>query len=130
MKSIIKLSLLAVGSLVIMTSIANEISSDFLKKEIELAHAQYLQGSTESGLYALQALARILESDKSSSLQSELGPNNLAFTYLRIGLLHEQTGSDSKAKAYFNKALSTYQGNNIELTDLKAIVTKLDENRS
>ncbi len=123
----IKLSLFTLGSLVSTVSFANEISSDFLKKEIELALTQYLKGSPESGLYALQALARILESDRSSS---KLGPNNLSFTYLRIGLLHEQTGSQSKAKAYFNKALSSYKGKNIEIAHLKEAVSKLDEKRS
>lgn len=127
MKNMIKLSLFALGSLVSTVSIANEVSSDFLKKEIELAHTQYLKGSSESGLYALQALARILESDNSSS---KLGPNNLSFTYLRIGLLHEQVGSYSKAKAYFNKAQSSYSGKKIEIAHLKELVSKLDEKRS
>ena len=121
------LSLFTLGSLVSTVSFANEISSDFLKKEIELAHTQYLKGSPESGLYALQALARILESDSSSS---KLGPNNLSFTYLRIGLLYEQAGSQSKAKAYFDKALSSYKGENIEITHLKETVSKLDEKHS
>lgn len=124
MNRLIKLGLITLGSLVSTVSIANEISSDFLKKEIELAHTQYLKGSTESGLYALQALARILESDSTSS---KLGPNNLSFTYLRIGLLHEQAGNDSKAKAYFNKAQSSYSGNKIEIAQLKEMVSKLDE---
>ncbi len=127
MNKMIKLSLFTLGSLVSTVSIANEVSSDFLKKEIALAHTQYLKGSPESGLYALQALARILESDDSSS---KLGPNNLSFTYLRIGLLHEQAGSDSKAKAYFNKAQSSYIGKNIEIAQLKELVSKLDEMRS
>ena len=89
MNKMIKLGLITLGSIVSTVSIANAVSSDFLKKEIELAYTQYLIGSPESGLYALQALARILESDSSSS---KLGPNNLSFTYLRIGLLHEQAG--------------------------------------
>jgi hypothetical protein len=127
MNKMIKLGLFTLGSLVSTVSIANEISYDFLKREIELAHTQYLKGSPESGLYALQALARILESDNSSS---KLGPNNLSFTYLRIGLLHEQAGSVSKAKAYFNKAQSSYSGQKNELAHLKEVVSKLDEKRS
>ncbi|QFU06891.1 hypothetical protein FIU82_18000 (plasmid) [Pseudoalteromonas sp. THAF3] len=127
MKNFIKLSLFTLGTITSSFSIANEISHDFIKKEIQLAHAQYLEGTPESGLYALQALARILESDKSSS---ELGPNNLSFTYLRIGLLHEKAGNESKAKAYFKKALSTYNGKSIELANLKEEVLKLDEKRS
>ena len=123
----IKLGLFTLGSVVSSVSIANEISSDYLKKEIELAHTQYIQGSIESGLYALQALARILESDSTSS---KLGPNNLSFTYLRIGLLHEKAGSDSKAKPYFNKAKSSYSGKKIEIPQLKELVSKLDEMRS
>ena len=130
MNNFIKLSLFTLGTFTSSVSIANKISPDFLKKEIELAHTQYLNGSPESGLYALQALVRILESDNSSSLQSELGPNNLSFTYLRIGLLHEKAGNQSKAEAYFNKALSSYNGKNIEIAHLKAFVSKLDGKRS
>tara|TARA_R110002167_G_scaffold11831_6_gene51137 strand:+ start:632 stop:1015 length:384 start_codon:yes stop_codon:yes gene_type:complete len=127
MNKMIKLGLITLGSIVSTVSIANAVSSDFLKKEIELAHNQYLKGSPESGLYALQALAKILESDSSSS---KLGPNNLLFTYLRIGLLHEQAGSDPKAEAYFNKAQSSYIGKKIEIAQLKELVSKLDEMRS
>jgi hypothetical protein len=127
MNKMIKFGLFTLGSVVSSVSLANEISSDYLNKEIELAHTQYLKGSTDSGLYALQALARILESDSTSS---KLGPNNLSFTYLRIGLLHEKAGSDSKAKAYFNKAQSSFNGKKTEISQLKELVSKLDEMRS
>ncbi|BCO19274.1 hypothetical protein KUC3_21310 [Alteromonas sp. KC3] len=127
MNKMIGLSLLTIGCFISTTSLANQLSSDFLKNEIELAHTQYLNGSPESGLYALQALARMLESDDSSS---SLGPNNLSFTYLRIGLLYEQAGSQAKANAYFNKALSAYIGEDIEIAHLKEAVSKLDEKRS
>ncbi len=40
MNKMIKLGLITLGSLVSTVSIANEISSDFLKTEIELAHTQ------------------------------------------------------------------------------------------
>ena len=126
----LKLSFFALTSLVATSVISNEITPDFLKKEIKLAHTQYLIGSTESGLYALQALARVLESDDSSSLQSQLGPNNLSFTYLRIGLLHEQLGEKSKTTEYFNKALTSYKGEKIEIVQLKKLVLTLDEQRS
>lgn len=127
MKNIIKLSLFTLVSLTLNLTIANEITPDFLKKEIELAHTQYLKGTPDSGLYALEALARILESDNSSTLQSEVGPNNLSFTYLRIGLLHESLGDLSKASSYFDKAINLYKGKNVEISQLKEVVTRLDE---
>ncbi len=130
MKNIIKLSLITLFSLTSSISIANEISPGFLKKEIGFAHSQYLKGSPESGLYALEALARILESDKSNSLRSEVGTNNLSFTYLRIGLLHERSGSYSKASSYFNKAIDSYEGENVEIAQLKKVVSHLDSKRS
>ena len=124
MKSSIKLSILALASLTTAVSVANQMSSEFVQKEIELAHHQYLTGSAEGGLYALEALARVLESDDS---QAELGPNNLSFTYLRIGLLHEQAGNTPTASEYFAKAQQHYQGDEVELAQLKSYVAKLDE---
>ncbi|WP_085297581.1 hypothetical protein [Cognaticolwellia mytili] len=127
MKNIIKLSLFTLGTLASNLTIANEISPDFLKKEIALAHTQYLKGTSDSGLYALKALARILESDNSSALQSEVGPNSLSFTYLRIGLLHESLGDLSKAGAYFDKAINLYKDKHVGISQLKAFVARLDE---
>lgn len=127
MKSLVLLGLLSLGTLASNLSVANEISPNFLKKEIASAQTQYLSGSSDSGLYALQALARLLESDKSTSLHCELGPNNLSFTYLRIGLLHERAGNNPKAKANFEKALNTYKGEHIQLAQLKDNVLQLDE---
>ena len=127
MKNIIKLSLFTLASLSSSHTIANEISPDFLKKEIEFAHAQYLQGTPDSGLYALEALARILESDNSSALLSKVGPDNLSFTYLRIGLLHERLGDLSKASSHFDKAINLYKDKNVEISQLKEVVARLDE---
>ena len=127
MKNIINLTVVTLGLVYSNTSLANEISLSFLKKEIEIAHTQYLKGSAESGLYALEALARILESDNSASSQSEVGANNLSFTYLRIGLLHEKLGNQPKASKYFNKALSSYRGEEIEIARLKEVVVHLDK---
>lgn len=127
MNNLIKSSLLILGTLTSSVSIANQLSADFLKKEIELAHAQYLHGSPESGLYALKALARLLESDSSSALETEIGPDNLSFTYLRIAMLHEKAGNQAKAETYFNKVTSTYDGRSVDIAELKAFVMKLDE---
>jgi hypothetical protein len=122
MKNVIKISLFAMSMLVSSISVANQISPDFLKEEIKFAHSQYLKGSPESGLYALQALARVLESDQSSSLKSKVGPNNLSFTYLRIGLIYKKLGSESEASEYFNKATITYKGEKVEIAQLREIV--------
>jgi len=108
-------------------SYANQISADFLMNEIEIAHSEYLNGSIDSGLYALESLSRLLESDNSARLSSGAGPNNLAFTYLRIGLLHEKSGNKREADAYFNKALSSYQGEKTDITQLKETVVELDK---
>ncbi|WP_337879671.1 hypothetical protein [Rheinheimera sp.] len=126
MKNLIKSGLFAIGVFGFNMSVANEISADFLKTELERAHAAYLTGSVDTGLYALEALARLLESDQSAALQTEVGSNNLAFTYVRIGLLYEKTGNTSQAQAYFNKALGSYQGHKIEMASLKDSVLKLD----
>ena len=130
MKNIIKYSLVTLFALISNMVLANEVSPDFLKKEIEIAHTQYITGSGESGLYALETLARLLESDNSNSLQSEIGPNNLSFTYLRIALLHEKSGNKSKANSYFTKALSSYKGEKIEVSQLKNVVEELDNKHS
>jgi hypothetical protein len=118
------------SALISSTVLANAVSADFLKNEIEAAHTQYTSGSNESGLYALETLARLLESDKSSSLQLEVGINNLSFTYIRIGLLYEGSGNESKANSYFTRAVSIYKGEKIEVAQLKNTVKHLDNERS
>lgn len=120
------LTLAALVSLAVPTS-ANEMTAEFLKNELEIAHSQYIKGSSDSALYALNALARILELDSAKTLQTELGPNNLAFTYLRIGLIHEQAGEQQQANSYFAKAMNVHQGEKSQLAELKAYVTKLDK---
>ncbi|WP_394220398.1 hypothetical protein [Alteromonas gracilis] len=127
MNKTIKFSLFALGAFASTVSSANQITSDFLKKEIELAHSQYLQGSPESGLYALQALSRVLELNNGSA---ELGPNNLSFTYLRIGLLHEKAGNQDKAEENYIKAVRHYSDKNADITALKDVVIGLDQKRS
>ena len=120
------LTLAALVSLAVPTN-ANEMTAEFLKNELEIAHSQYIKGSSDSALYALNTLARILELDSAKTLQTELGPNNLAFTYLRIGLIHEQAGEQQQANSYFAKAMNVHQGEKSQLAELKAHVTKLDK---
>ena len=120
------LTLAALVSLAVPTN-ANEMTAEFLKNELEIAHSQYIKGSSDSALYALNTLARILELDSAKTLQTELGPNNLAFTYLRIGLIHEQAGEQQQANSYFAKAMNAHQGEKSQLAELKAYVTKLDK---
>ncbi|NIZ07133.1 hypothetical protein [Pseudoalteromonas sp. HF66] len=120
------LTLAALVSLAVPTN-ANEMTAEFLKNELEIAHSQYIKGSSDSALYALNALARILELDSAKTLQTELGPNNLAFTYLRIGLIYEQAGEQQLAHSYFAKAMNAHQGEKSQLAELKAYVTKLDK---
>lgn len=126
MKHFIKIALLPISLVGSCISYANQISVDFLINELKIAHSEYLNGSIDSGLYALESLARLLESDKSATLMAETGPNNLAFTYIRIGLLHERAGNKRDADTYFNKALSLYQGERTDITQLKEAVVKLD----
>ena len=54
MKNVIKISLFTMSMMVSSMSVANQISPDFLREEIEFAHSQYLTGTPESGIYALQ----------------------------------------------------------------------------
>lgn len=105
---------------------SNEMSPSFLKKEIDLAHHQYLTGSLDSGKYALEALARLIEADDTGLVQENLGPNNLSFTYLRLGLLHEQSGNQLEANTYFDKALSHFTGKSITVAELKNLVNTID----
>jgi hypothetical protein len=130
MKNIIKMSLVTLSVIASNCSIANEITGDFIKSEIEIAHKQYFTGTPESSLYALEALSRLLESDQSEILKSEIGPNNLSFTYIRIGLLHEKLGSKSKANLYFTKAVNSYKGDNVQILQLKETVAHLDGKHS
>jgi hypothetical protein len=127
MEKSIKITLFTLATLVSPLSIAAEIPLDFVKKEIEIAYSQYFKGSPKSGLYALEALSRILELDKYKSIQSEIGPNNLSFTFFRIGLLHETSGDDISANIYFNKALKQYVGKPIKIGELKSYVSELDK---
>lgn len=128
MKNTFKYSIIALTMLTSNIILANDLSSDFLKDEIKIAHTQYLTG--ENGLYALEALARLLELHTVDALQSKVGPNNLSFTYLRIGLLHEKSGNNLKANSYFTKALSSYKGEKVEVAQLKSYVKKIDNQRS
>ena len=120
----IKIGLLVFSILVSNQSLSDNLSLDFVKHEIKLAHNQYLKGSTESGLYALEALSRILESTDTSEA---LGPNSLSFTYLRVGLLHEKLGNETNASKAFNKALKHYKGSNASIAQLKEYVLRLDK---
>jgi len=130
MKNFIKIALLPISMFGSYFSYANQVSVDFLRNEIKIAHSEYLNGSIDSGLYALESLARLLESDKSATLMLETGPNNLAFTYLRIGLLHEKSGNKQEANTYFNRALISYQGEKTDITQLKKAVLELDKRAS
>lgn len=130
MKNFIKIALLPISIFGSYFSYANQVSVDFLINEIKIAHSEYLNGSIDSGLYALESLARLLESDKSATLMLETGPNNLAFTYLRIGLLHEKSGNKQEAITYFNRALISYQGEKTDITQLKKAVLELDKRAS
>ncbi len=130
MKTLIKIALLPISMVASFYSDANQISSDFLTDELNTAHSQYLHGSIDSGLYALESLARLLESDKSATLLSKTGPNNLAFTYLRIGMIHEKSGNKTEADTYFKKALNSYQGEKINIVQLKEAVALLDKTNS
>jgi len=124
MMKTIKISLFAFGVLVSNQSLSNNLSLDFVKHEIKLAHNQYLKGSADSGLYALEALSRILESTDTSEA---LGPNSLSFTYLRVGLLHEKLGDEANASKAFNKALKHYKGSKASIAQLKEYVIRLDK---
>ena len=130
MKNFIKIALLPISMFGSYFSYANQVSVDLLINEIKIAHSEYLNGSIDSGLYALESLARLLESDKSATLMLETGPNNLAFTYLRIGLLHEKSGNKQEANTYFNRALISYQGEKTDITQLKKAVLELDKRAS
>jgi hypothetical protein len=132
MNNMIKLVILTSVLLHSSTSLANELPSTFLQKELEISFNEYLKGSPESRLYALEAVARLLQlqSENSASFQSDYGPNILPLINVRIGMLHEEQGNQSEANEYFNKAVSTYKADvkdNIDVAKLKGFVKNIDE---
>lgn len=126
MKNSLKYALLVVFTFIANPSFADEISVEVIKNQLASAHNQYLSGHTQRGVDALDHLAFVLESHQSASLETQIGPNNLAYTYVRLGLLHEKSGDSSKASGYFSKAIQSYKGDKAELEQLKAVVRRLD----
>ena len=126
MKYVTKIAIAVVISISSCTVWSNQLATSFVKQEINHAHQEYLTGSTDSALYALKSLARILEFGIEQGLLAELGPNNLSFTYLRLGLLYEAQGAKDKADVYFNKALTSYSDKCTSVNKLKGLVKELD----
>lgn len=113
------------------TAYAEDMEMDFIKNEVEISFQQYKDGSIESGIYALESLARLLNQAESSSVRAELGPNILAFTYIRIGLLHEKLGNSLTAEPFFaavqQNLSKEFSAEKVTVNELKSMVKQLDE---
>jgi len=131
MKMIIKFTLVAITVISSGFSLANNISADFLLNELDISYKKYVNSSPEMAIYAMESVIRLQESDRSSELLHKTGPNSLALSYLRLGLLYEKSGLNIEADNVFDKAMTSYQSQftnteKVSLIDLKKFVIGLD----
>lgn len=131
MKMIIKFTLVAITVISSGFSLANNISADFLLNELDISYKKYVNSSPEMAIYAMESVIRLQESDRSSELLHKTGPNSLALSYLRLGLLYEKSGLNRAADNVFDKAMTSYQSQftnteKVSLIDLKKFVIGLD----
>ncbi|TMP03719.1 hypothetical protein CWC11_13055 [Pseudoalteromonas sp. S3178] len=110
---------------------ANSSTPSYLQNEINEAHKAYLFKDTATGLYALNALARLLKFIGPDELSIEGTKLNLALTYFRIGLLHEKNGDELLKDKYFSQAIELAPNSEGILTnDFRSLANKLDHNFS
>lgn len=131
MKMIIKLTLVAITVISSGFSLANNISADFLLNELDISYKKYVNSSPEMAIYAMESVIRLQASDRSGELLHKTGPNSLALSYLRLGLLYEKSGLNKEADNVFDKAMTSYQSQfttteKVSLIDLKKFVIGLD----
>jgi hypothetical protein len=92
MKNLIKSSLVMLVVITSHSGAANSIPPNFLINKVETAHKEYLHGSSDVAIYALESVVRLQELDRSSELLQEIGPSSLSFSYIRLGFLYEKSG--------------------------------------
>ncbi|TWX64088.1 hypothetical protein ESZ36_20660 [Colwellia demingiae] len=131
MNMIIKSTLIVVTAITSNFSLANNISPDFLLNEIDISYKKYVYSSLEVGIYAMESVIRLQESDRSSELLHKTGPASLALSYLRLGLLYEKLGLNKDADKVFYKAVTSYKSQvtdseNVSLIELKKFVVGID----
>ena len=131
MNMFIKSTLIVLTAMTSNFSLANNISSDFLLNEIDISYKKYVNSSPEVGIYAMESVIRLQESDRSSELLHKTGPTSLALSYLRLGLLYEKLNFTKKADNVFYKAVTSYKSQvtdseNVSLIELKKFVVGLD----
>jgi hypothetical protein len=131
MKTLMKSSLVALAVITSNFSLANDISSDFLQTEIEIAHKEYLHGSHEVAIFAMESIIRLQISDQSNDLLQKIGPPSLSFSYIRLGFLYEKSGLKKEADKVFSHAISSYksvynESEAVTLNILKNYVNELD----
>lgn len=132
MNMIIKSTLIVLTAMTSTFSLANNISPDFLLNEIGISYKKYVNSSPEVGIYAMESVIRLQESDRSSELLHKTGPTSLALSYLRLGLLYEKLDLHKKADNVFYKAVTSYKSQvtdieNVSLIELKKFVVGLDD---
>lgn len=114
------------------------LALNFSAWEAEEAYYQYKTGNADLARYALEHAAGIFEAfdrfNDEHNYQVTPAAADLAFTYVRLGILAERNGQMETANEYFNKALKSYRKyclqNSIDreytVESLKNMVNKID----
>jgi hypothetical protein len=131
MNTLVKSSFFTLAVITSNISVANNISTDFINNEVKITHNEYLHGSPEVAIYAMESLVRLLQTVQSNSLLLKINPSSLSLSYIRLGFLYEKSGLKQKADIAFSKAVASYKSSdneseNIPLKDLKSFVRYLD----
>jgi hypothetical protein len=98
------------------------ISPKFLQAEVQNAHTKYLKGDHQHRKEVMLSLSKLLESIDGKTRNKLIGPNTLAVTYIRIGIVEKELNNIDLASHYFHQGLATYQ-----LVDRKMTMEKLVE---
>jgi tetratricopeptide (TPR) repeat protein len=104
-----------------------------LASESEVAFEQYLSAKPEVAMYALERFAALLQAYERTDLSTvnkRMITTDLAYTFMRIGIVAERLGESSRASQAYTQALETYrqvhsQFNTVE--ELKQLIQKLDD---
>lgn len=98
-----------------------------LRANVANAHKTYLTGSPASRQDAMLSLSKQLEALDSRTMKQVLGPNTLAVTYVRLGILAKENHDNVQAKHYFDQGLKHYKSQRtISLERLVELTYTLD----
>lgn len=115
MRFVYLLFILALNSPATASNLSEHVAND-LKNEVLQAHSKYLTGNLESRKTAMLTLSKLLESIEANTRNKIVGPNTLAVTYIRLGILAKESNDLTEAGKYFNQGLTSYHLNDKEMT--------------